>query len=218
MFEGGAGVVYKPNYGFQARGVEVLYFNGDMESVYNKVMSYSRGVVEEIIRQHADMKVLSPESVNCMRIVSVSSKNGAVLQDGTKKDIAYVSLKIGRNGNIVDNVVAGGMVANVDLETGCVVTHGVNQNLQVLENHPDTGTQIKGFKIPYFKEALELIYRVIDEMGLNGAIGWDVAIGENGPEIVEPNYGPAASLLQDPYIPEKKGMKHIMTKYLWDEE
>lgn len=215
LFDGEAGIVYKPNYGFQARGVQVIYFNGDMRGVYDKVMSFAIGVVEEIIKQHPDMKKLSPESVNCLRIVSVSSKNGTVLPDGTKSDIAYVSLKIGRNGNIVDNVIAGGMVANVDIETGIVVTHGINHDLQVIENHPDTGTPIKGFKIPYFKEALELVHRVIKEKELSGLIGWDMAIGENGPEIVEPNFGPAASLLQDPYYPTGEGMKYRMEKYFW---
>ena len=217
LFDGEIGVVYKPNYGFQARGVQVMYFNGDMEGVYNQIMSYSRGVVEEIIKQHPDMKVLSPESVNCMRIVSVSSRTGAVLPDGRTKDIAYVSLKIGRNGNIVDNVIAGGMVAGVDVETGIVVTNAVNHDLEVIEYHPDTGTKIKGFQIPYFKEAIDLVYTVIEEQQLSGTIGWDMAIGENGPEIVEPNYGPGVSLLQDPYWPERRGMRSVLEKYYWEE-
>jgi len=217
LFDGEPGVVYKPNYGFQARGVQVMYFNGDMEGVYNQIMSYSRGVVEQIIKQHPGMKKLCPDSVNCMRIVSVSSRTNAVLPDGRKKDIAYVSLKIGRNGSIVDNVIAGGMVANVDVETGIVATNAVNHDLEVLEYHPDTGTKIKGFEIPYFKEAIQLVYTVIDELELSGTIGWDMAIGENGPEIVEPNYGPGASLLQDPYWPERRGMRSVMEKYYWEE-
>jgi len=34
---------------------------------------------------------------------------------------------------------------------------------------------------------------------------------------VEPNYGPGASLLQDPYWPERRGMRSVMEKYYWEE-
>ena len=47
-----------------------------------------------------------------------------------------------------------------------------------------------------------------------GNLGWDIAITENGPTIIEVNIGPGARLLQVPYVAEGKGMKHVLEKYL----
>lgn len=55
-----------------------------------------------------------------------------------------------------------------------------------LEAHPDTGFRFENFKIPYFKEACELVKNATKHIP-NGYIGWDVAITPLGPTIVEGN-------------------------------
>ena len=49
---------------------------------------------------------------------------------------------------------------------------------------------------------------------IEGYLGWDIAISVNGPVLVEVNHNPAAGLLTAPFVTEKKGMKHIMEKYM----
>ena len=49
---------------------------------------------------------------------------------------------------------------------------------------------------------------------LEGYLGWDVAITEEGPFLIEINLKPAAALLTTPFVVEGKGTKHIMEKYM----
>jgi D-alanine-D-alanine ligase-like ATP-grasp enzyme len=51
--------------------------------------------------------------------------------------------------------------------------------------------------------------------GVEGNLGWDICITENGPALIEANRGPGAILLITPYVKEKKGMmRYVLDKYL----
>ena len=137
-----------------------------------------------------------------------------VTPDGKHTDVAYVCLRIGGGDAFVDNYHSGGMATAVDLETGCIVTDGVNELGKIIASHPKTGVTFKGFKIPYFKEALAMVTEACEKNKLSAYIGWDVAISENGPVLIEVNQRPGSMLLTAPWISEKRGMKHVMEKYL----
>ena len=66
-------------------------------------------------------------------------------------------LRVGANGNVVDNWAAGGLAIGIDLEKGILNEYGLfkHGNGTKSPKHPDTGTVFKGFKIPYLKESLE---------------------------------------------------------------
>ena len=123
---------------------------------------------------------------------------------------------MGGDGSVVDNLHAGGgVVAGVDLETGKICTDGVTWQCERYVNHPVTGVKLRGFEIPYFKEAKEMVYEMIDKLGINGIVGWDIAISENGPLLIEPNGTPDPALLDLPYAPDHLGIKDRFTKYLY---
>lgn len=63
--------------------------------------------------------------------------------------------RIGNNGKCVDNFNSGGMVAPVDEKTGTVTQLAIDKQKNVYEKHPQTGETIKGFKFPYWNEAIE---------------------------------------------------------------
>ena len=111
----------------------------------------------------------------------------------------------------MDNFHSGGIVAGIDLETGEVVTDGIDLSCNIYKT-TSTGVAVKGFRIPYFSEALDMVREA--GKNLEGYLGWDVAISENGPVLIEANTMPGAVILQMPYIPEKRGMKYVMEKYL----
>lgn len=53
-------------------------------------------------------------------------------------------LKVGRAGSVVDNGGAGGIIINIDKETGELVTDGVREDNTVYARHPDSGMPFKG--------------------------------------------------------------------------
>ena len=92
---------------------------------------------------------------------------------------------------MVDNQSSGGIVAPINLETG--VLAAAIDGLPTRESwssHPDTGSPIEGQKPPFFEEAKKLAERCISCFpGLSFA-GVDVAVGEEGPVIIELNVSP----------------------------
>ena len=112
----------------------------------------------------------------------------------------------------VDNFTDGGMVVGVDLEKGEIVTDGVTIDGTVFTHHPETNTKFRGFKIPYFKETLEMV----QEAGktISGYVGWDIAITENGPVLIEANIMPGNRILQMPYVTDRIGKRSVMERFL----
>ena len=66
------------------------------------------------------------------------------------------------------------------------------------ERHPDTGTLIEGFQLPHWESAKRLVLRAHEALERIAVVGWDVAILEDGPVIVEGNDSPGASSSQMP--------------------
>ena len=208
-------IIYKPIDGNRGRGIRAFEVSDDnIESVYEELSNCPTGVVEAFVVQHSELSKLSPDSVNTIRIVSISSNKRSVTDNGDKVDIAYASLRIGGGGSVVDNFHSGGMVAAIDMKTGKLVTNAADMAGNVFTKHPVTGIEIKGFEIPYFSEALEMVKDAVRKNKIEGYLGWDVAISETGPVLIEVNARPGVVLLSMPYAAEKKGMKHIMEKYM----
>lgn len=208
-------IIYKPLAGNRGKGVEAFDVNEEnIKEVYETLLPFPEGVVEQYVVQHPEVSKLSPSSVNTIRVVTVSSNTQQVTPDGKMMDIAYAALRIGGGKSIVDNFHSGGMVAAIDLETGELVTDAADMEGNVFEKHPATGTVIKGFKIPYFAEVLELVKDACVKNKVEGYLGWDIAVTENGPVLIEVNVVPGVVLLSMPYVAERKGMKYVMEKYV----
>lgn len=208
-------LIYKPVRGCKGNGVQAFDITPKTaRAVFKQLSALPEGVVEQYVKQHPAMSSLSPSSVNTIRVVTISSNTHPVTADGKMLDIAYAALRIGGSNALVDNFHSGGMAAGVDLETGELVTNAADMDGNVYEVHPATGTKIKGFRIPYFAEALEMVKKACEDSGVTGFLGWDIAIAEDGPMLIEINLRPGVVLLTAPFAAEKKGMKHVMEKYL----
>ena len=171
----------------------------------------SAQLLEDYVRQHPDMMMLYPHSVNTVRVTTV-------LKDNTVH-ILYAALRIGNNGKVVDNVNNGGMSAPVDLDTGVVTMDAVDKENIIYEKHPMTGTSIKGFAVPYWKETLELCKKAALVTPQIRYCGWDVAICTDGPLFIEANQLPSYELFQIPpsRLEKKCGILPRMKEILGDE-
>ncbi|MBR0350610.1 MAG: hypothetical protein IJH76_02090 [Clostridia bacterium] len=163
--------------------------------------------LEEVLVQNDEVAKIYPYYINTLRTVTI-------LKDG-EAHIITAMLRIGNNMKFVDNFNSGGMVAPVDEKTGVIIKPAIDKNKQLYEVHPITGTQIKGFQIPFWKETIEMVKEAAKVIPEVGYVGWDVGFTPNGPVFVEANDFPGHDIYQLPeHTPEKIGIWPKFNKYL----
>lgn len=141
-------------------------------------------LVEAYFEQHRDMATFNPSSLNTCRVWVIRRGN-----QPAEVELAY--LRMGRAGSAVDNQSAGGIVAPIDLSSGrlAAAIDGLFTR-QRFARHPDHGAQIEGETIPYWEDVKLLAERCLTVFpGLRFA-GADIAIGPEGPVIIEMNASP----------------------------
>ncbi len=172
-------IICKIPNGTGGKGIQVISIdnNTNIDELYNNLKNDNLILVEEYLIQHKEMNKLYDKSVNTLRIITFLDDNGV--------HILKTILKIG-NGGHVDNFSSGGMYTFVD-DDGVVFVPAIDEKGNIFENHPISKTKIVGFKIPMFKEVKELIQEVGKVNNKVRYIGWDIAISQNGPVLIEGN-------------------------------
>lgn len=179
--------IIKPLESSGGNGVEIIStdLSSTGETLY-ELCKRKNVIIEELILQHEELNRMYPKAINTVRILTNSSK------------VIGAALRMGADGGEVDNAHAGGIYAEIDIETGIVVSTGHRYTDERFIKHPYTGTIIPGFQIPMWNRLLELVSsasRLVENMGL---IGWDIAVTPDGPTIVEVNNWPGVELIQSP--------------------
>ena len=181
----------KPTSGTHGDSMEKIViseFKGDLyDYLYNKNLI----LVEEVVIQCEEMNKLYPYAINTVRIITVHKYDGEVL-------VVAAYQRIGNHGYIVDNYNGGGMVVPINEKTGIIEYPAVDKRKQIYYKHPMTDTPIVGFKVPKFSSAVNLAKKaakVIDEIRY---VGWDIAITDKGPVIIEGNEYPGHDIYQLP--------------------
>lgn len=193
-------LVLKRSDGGSGKGIQVIE-TGELtkEKLIERLEASGNDMVEEYVVQHKELMRLSSSGLNTVRIITqVTENHEAVIVD--------CRLRITVNSH-VDNMAAGNIAAAVDSDTGIVVSHAVYSDMTKapVEKHPATGVVIKGFQLPYWSETIEMVKKAALTNISNRSIGWDVAITDNGPELIEGNHDWCKLLWQ---LPEGKGLKH----------
>ena len=188
-------VLVKPLSNSKGIGVRKLKFSEIKElpsGIENFIKDAQRNnlLIESVIRQHPLLAAVNPSSVNTVRICSVRDKTGEV-------HIIGASLRGGGEGSVVDNLHAGGVQYSVDVETGIIQRGGVTfDGEKNILFHPSSHMKMIGFQIPNWDDVL----RSVKEAGKIPAniryLGWDLAITEDGCEIIEANYGQGSNGMQ----------------------
>ena len=196
-------IIVKPLDGEGGKGIEKFEYKNeeDAKTIYNSLLYKKQLLVEECIKQHPEMNKLYSKSVNTLRMFTF-------YKDGQSYFLQAI-LKSG-NGGVVDNFSSGGMYTYVD-ENGVVFAEAIDQQDNIFYEHPISKVKIVGFKVPKFKEAVEMVKEAAKVVPEIGYIGWDVAISENGPVIVEGNCFPGVFQLKPSLSAEKK--EGIIPKY-----
>ena len=206
-------IIVKPLSDSGGKGISIIKIDDktDIEKLYNELKETNRTLVEEVIKQHEEMSKLSPSSVNTLRIVTITINN--------KTNIMVRVIRMGDGHHDVDNFHSGGMFTVFD-ENGVITKPAIDREGNIYEIHPLTKEKIIGFKIPYYKEAIEMVSeasKVIPEVRY---IGFDVAITDKGPVLVEGNELPGYDLYQSKiHINEnKEGLKPLFDKVIYGDK
>lgn len=191
-------IIVKPIDGEGGKGVEKLIYTNDAEAekTYQKLIENKQLIVEECIIQNEELNKLYNKSVNSLRMFTF-------YKDG-KSYFLQAVLKIG-NGGVVDNFSSGGMYTYVN-EEGYVYVEAIDREDNIFHEHPISKSKIVGFKVPMFNEAVELVKEAAKVVPEIGYVGWDVAIGEKEPIIIEGNCFPGVFQVKPSLYNNKNGL------------
>ena len=179
-----------------------------MKKLYERLYSKKQFLIEETIIQHKELEKLNPYAVNSFRIVTL-------LKDG-KVYILDNALRI----NLDKEVSIGCQDAYVKLnENGTLASPFVDDLANIITKHPLTGQNLTKIKIPYVKEAFEMVKEAALVVPQIRYIGWDVAFTKKGPIIVEGNEYPSYGLIQYYLLSKEPKQGHLgqIAKILKDE-
>lgn len=150
-----------------------------------------RMLVEQCIEACEELKAFHPQSLNTIRVVTISNKQKACVFSGV--------FRMGVGDNVVDNSHAGGLAAQINIEEGFVETEGVDMYGNRFAIHPDSGIKIVGFKIPKWETIVETCCEAA-KLTENPITGWDVVINSQGDvEFIEGNNDSDCCMLQIRY-------------------
>ncbi len=205
LAESAGKLVFKHSHGQCGRGIEVLSSEGlTAEKIIARLETTGNDYVEEFVEQHPDIMKMSPSGLNTIRVVTQVTNSRTV-------DIVAARFRITVN-SAVDNLAAGNIAAPINIMTGVVEGPGVYSDITKPDeyNHPVTNTPIVGFQIPFWKETMDMIVAAALLRPENRSIGWDVAITQQGPELIEGNHDWCKLLWQ---LPAHRGLKQDIEKY-----
>lgn len=181
----------------------------DKKAFHQQLLDEGRYIVEEAIVQNSEMAKLSVNSINTLRVGSCRNPEGEL-------SIPYVLLRISFTKAYNDNATTGGGFVLISDE-GKIESQPATYLplVQYFEKNPLTGFPYVGFEIPYFEEVKALVLAAHRLLPESRYIGWDVAISDKGPLLVEGNENPAADLFQQyRQLPGPEGAKAKMEKAL----
>lgn len=198
-------------------GLNTFKFN--MENVHDMssikklfdLMENTNFIFQETIFQHDEVNKIYPESINTVRV-------HAAVNAANEVEIISALMRFGTNGNVADNVTAGGFFVPVNTDDWSLEEKGStffkNGASQYVE-HPDTKYNFGGFKIPY-GDQIENEIKKVAKLYENTFVGWDIAISNKGPLVIEGNDNPHVHMAQMACGGFKvhEGFKKVFAEYL----
>lgn len=173
-----------------------------LEEFYNFVKEKNM-LVEEYIVQDERWAKLCPTSVNTIRAMTR-------IVDG-KAELFYAAARIGNGKAVVDNFHQGGVGVSIDMEKGTLRGNAISKDLEELTHHSLTNIKFDGFPIPYWDEIKKMVCESAMINTNIKVVGWDVAISNKGPLLVEANRRPGFDLVQ---VLEDKGTKYMLQEVI----
>lgn len=180
----------KPTSGRGGRGILVAKRRNGEFYVDNQVVNYAflKSLSESYIAEYGIIQsdyisAVYSKSVNTLRVITKKDPNT------NQVTILSVILRIGLAGAEVDNGSQGGIMLALDRETGQPI-HGValmDYGNKKLSLHPDSGYQFSKFYLRDWSNFRSVIISIAERFTTLKLAGWDFAITDTGPVVIEVN-------------------------------
>lgn len=190
----------KPNTDFGGHNIEKIKTSEikDIKEFRNKIQKNKQYLLEEEIIQHKEVNKINPNAVNTFRIITL-------YKDG-KAHVLANSFRISLDENPAIQCWDAYMRLNNDGTPACKF---VDDAGKIFDKHPLTGFDFNTIeKIPYVKESFEMVKQAALLIPEIRYIGWDIAITETGPVVIEGNEYPSYGLIQN-YLLNKDNPGHL---------
>ncbi len=155
---------------------------------------------QECAASHPAIRELTGSTaICCIRMICLVTRHETVIHT------AFFKVVTGRN--MLDNFSHGdygNLLATIDTEHG-VITHAIRRMGPegAIEQHPDTGKTLIGFRLPNWNEAVAMVREASHHFPGLGIQNWDVALTPTGPVLIELN---TESELAVPQAINRRGM------------
>jgi hypothetical protein len=222
--------IFKPDFGSHGRGLLRFHLadqmlcddDGRLLEPGQLLGELSTGdetyLLQPALKPHESVRPIMPgNALGSARIITLN-RNGEV-------SVEFAIIKIPTGNNVADNFADGRMgnlVASIDIASGIIGRcFGPSKALgpsetyvDLLEScvrHPDSGVLITGFEFPQWQEMICTVERAALKLDFLFTVGWDIALCEGGPTLLEANARYSVNLMQVAY---RKGLKREMTSLL----
>jgi hypothetical protein len=190
-----ANFILKPSRGSKGAGIELWSYQGDERYTSDLGLKLEAGVlvrhIQGKIENNRDRFILQQHLINhhslsgfsqgalvTVRVVTVRRTLGDVIHL-----FSVLNLPVGER-MLRPRVI----ICPVNEKTGVLgvaTSYGILKN--VFTHHPDTRKMIVGFKVPYWEEIVRLTTQAHAYFPEYASLGWDIAITDQGPVIIETN-------------------------------
>ncbi|WP_142786016.1 sugar-transfer associated ATP-grasp domain-containing protein [Changchengzhania lutea] len=187
---------FKPKNGIGGYGCFILNkFNlkDEIES-FSEILFKNSYIHQKCIKQHDEINKIHSKSINSLRIDTYLDAKG-------QSHVLSSVMRFGTGEHITDNTHTGGFYIAIDANSGKLKGIGRQDLVEgagIFMRHPSTNFKLEGFEVPYFFEACELAKRA-NLCFPNRIVGWDVAITNDGPLLIEGNHNPSLHITDVAY-------------------
>lgn len=196
--------IMKPICGGSGQGVHTIEKNEQGYIIDHRPAKYEE--LKELITKSDDLMVtelieqanyssgIFPRSINTIRV------NTIVDPETQQPHIVRATHRFGNSqSEPTDNWSRGGICAPIDVDEGVLKT-AIDPNngrtVKQIEKHPESGSKIKGVRIPDWDKVCEVIKSFAERHRRAPYVGWDVVVSDTKPVIIEANANPAIYLPQ----------------------
>lgn len=153
------------------------------ENQIETLLQSGKYVLQKTLIQHSKIAAIHPNAVNTIRLTTIYDKE--------TNDIKILPplLRVGVGENNVDNWAMGGLAIGINIEKQSLKKYGFYKPGFGTKAtfHPNSKVVFEGYEIPYLNEAIAIARRYHSFLTDIHSIGWDIAISEKGPIIIEGN-------------------------------